>query len=321
MLVLHELYDPKTWLAMQAKVADSNHDLRQAPMYLVLISACIAGILLISFVEFHMITSLFGDLVEETETAFTPAIMALTAPVMILGFHAMASYYPNSLTVRFIRGSPRLFIPLYLLGISLIIGGLIYDRGLLSLLSEGGEIDFPTILEAAPESWTDWFISTISNPVAALLFSLGIGGLAVVNIFVADFLLHKIKEAVKTRHAIIQRAQQIKRDYDIVRACVAAYEQIDFDLADLNRLSDDVLAEEQGISALDAITDELAKPKINLLNAEYEDEQLPFLSGGKKPLDPKPLKAAIAKIEAIDLKTIIHWMEAPKTLPSNPARK
>lgn len=312
MLVLNDLYDQKTWLAMEAIAADAEKSLRQTAAHTLRIILCTLGLVVIAFVEYHMIISLFGDLVEETETAFTPEIMALTALVMILGFHAMASRYPDHFAVRFIRDCPKFFIPLYLIGISLIIGGLIYDRGLLSILSEGGELNTESLLEAVPSSWTDWFIASVQNPVAALMFSLGIGGLAVVNIFVADFLLHQIKDAAAARHRIIQDAQIIRDAYVIAHECAKTYEKIDFELADLNRLTSDVLAERQGLAALDAVTEELIKPKRFVINVEHAEDPVPFLHGGRQPLDLKSLKAAIAKIEAIDLPVILHWMTSPK---------
>ena len=320
MMHLNELYDQRSWMAMEAKVADMRSQVRKADLYFLVVWACLFGVALIFYVEYHMVTSLFGDLVEESETAFTPAIMALTAPVMILGFHALASYQPENLAVRFIRSCPKFFIPVYLIGIGLIIAGLIYERGILSLLNEGVELNVASLLEETPPSWTEWFIQTINNPVAALLFSLGIGGLAVVNIFVADFLLHKIKDVLRSRRQIILGASEVLSAHKELIKLVGRYDEIDFKLADLSRLDNGVLAEQQGLKALDVIHDELIHPKRNLLNAEHEQEPLEFFKASSKPTDLKPIRLAIEKIEAVNLALIIQWMELPKNT-SNLSRK
>ena len=174
-----------------------------------------------SVIEWEIIYEVFAYLSSEDDGYWAPELMGCTALIMIVGFHLLAKSNPNNLAVRIVKASVQVLIPLYLIGIGSLIAAIMYAGGLGGMVEAPLELTLGTLPQAIEGNWLDTLFESITNPVAILVLALGIGGLAIVNIFVAHHLIIMIgnnlsdlssrfiraKEAVKC-HATIKRTQR-----------------------------------------------------------------------------------------------------------------
>jgi hypothetical protein len=191
---------------------------------------CAVGIL-----EWEIIYRVFAYLTEDNDY-WLPEVMAITAMVMIASFHILGVTQPHNIAVRFVNRTVGLLIPLYMVGVGLLIASILDVGSIIQTdlpLPQPGEL--PPPIEA---SWIERVFSEVTTPLAALVFSLGLGGLAIVNIFVAHYLITQIKTAIQKVSGQLATAKQAIADHRFIVRCQKDYAALQQQLDALESLDD-----------------------------------------------------------------------------------
>lgn len=171
-------------------------------------------LLFVGYIEWELVYRVFAYLAGEGEY-WSPTLMGFTSAIMVVGFHLLAKVKPDNPAMRFVDRVVQVLIPLYVLGVGLLIAAIIYADGLSGLLDTAPPVN---ILGAPPDetggvsAWLDTAFTHLTNPAAVLIFSLGVGGLAICNLFVAHHLIVLIGRALgealgRVRGALDARVQ------------------------------------------------------------------------------------------------------------------
>ncbi|TVZ39772.1 hypothetical protein P886_4180 [Alteromonadaceae bacterium 2753L.S.0a.02] len=292
----------------EAIVYESNKALNGRTLYI--IATILRGILLLGILilEFHFLHYVFDYIKAEDGEGLSPTLMSFTAGVMVLAFHILALQDKNNIAVRFVNTATKFLLPFYLIGLGLLLAGIIaYGGGLFSLFD--GEIVFtPDMLMEEDTNWVEEFITLFNNPIAVLAFSFGIGGLAISNLFCANFLIHSLKEAHEARSANQEKAAKLNASLKSFYAGKEDMREREFDLADLDRFDERSIAEECASTVLLTIQNALtSKKEFEFSRIDFASEPTPY-QHPKKPFDAKQLKSRIAAIDALDLEHVMSAM-------------
>lgn len=301
------LFSTQELVLFQAKLKQSVLGVAKAPLIGVITGAMVLTLAVVGYIEYEIIFRVFEFLSGENDY-WSPSIMGLTAAVMILGFHLLASRNPSNFAVRFVHTSVQFLIPLYLLGIGLLIASIL-DVG--SLIEE----DVPIVLGQLPditdtESMESLF-SRITDPLAATAFSLGLGGLAVVNIFVAHVLIERISANVQDLSDRLSVAKQAIKDYAIIKRTHKRFGQCLRERADLDLWNDEVIRMTVATTVLQE-RDEALRPHKDALNDQRLDPGSPFMA--QESADPAEIARLIKPLEAITLEDVLMALSSPLRL-------
>ena len=206
---------------------------------------------------------------------------------------------------------PLWIIPLYLLGVGLIVAALIVGGGISDLL-EGDAItlSFDSADNAAPYAWLETLFTHISHPLATILFSLGMGGLAIINIFVAEKLLHSLDKNLPKHINAIQVGKSLRKHYTDALHFEEQHESLSQDIADLTLNREEaVIAETTSLKVLSVINDALTPHELHIKDAQLTPKAGLFdIDEPAKNIDLKQLEKMITRIKSIDANTIISAM-------------
>lgn len=265
---------------------------------------------IVGYVEWEIIYRVFEYLSGENDY-WSPEIMGLTAAIMIIGFHLLAYNAPHNFAVRFVNRAVQFLIPLYMVGVGLLIA---------SILDVGSvvETDIPLMIGELPDATQsngmDGLFSGITDPLAVMAFSLGLGGLAIVNIFVAHHLLILISANIENITGRLSRAKQALQDHSTILRTQKLYAALRDDLADLNIWDDFTIRMHIASDVLSVIADALL-PHKQWLMAQEMAETSPF--GPQETTDPKHVAGRIKKIEALSSQDILKALTPPKLLEND----
>jgi hypothetical protein len=294
-----ELYTPQEILWVTSIVDSTKRLAAEAPLILTKSALCLVVLISVFFLEMHIVYMLFDYISSGDSDAWSPWLFSLTGAVMIIGFHVLADRYPSNFAVRFVDRVTQYLIPTYLVGVGLIVAGIVGSSGLFELLDVHDEFSLdPNAFAGA--NWVELVLTNINNPLAVLCFSLGIGGLAIVNIFVAHDMLHKIREGLGERFIRLQNAKRVEADLKIINAGMESHTNEQFNYADLEIMTDEFVADERASHALGIVSDEMAGFQEAITNGELEAPSIEsrFLIESKP--DIAQIKARIKKIESLD---------------------
>lgn len=271
----------------------------------------VAALLIVGYSEWEIIYRVFEYLAGDHHEYWSPALMGFTAATMIIGFHILAKDKPNNLAVRIVERSVVILIPFYLVGIGLLIASILFGDGLGSLINT----EIPVVIGAIPEVIEQGFIDAvfthITNPLAVLAFSLGIGGLAIVNIFIAHKLLSTITINLEDMFGRLSRAKAAIKDHQAILRTQKQFAEVNSELSDMLIYDDAYIRTYIANDVMNVISEALLPHKKWLQNVQYSTE-FRFDTPTQK-VDPKQLAKDIAKIEAIRLQDIMSAMN-PKLL-------
>ncbi len=274
---------------------------------ILLVTACA----IVGYSEWEIIYRVFDYLGGDHNEYWSPALMGFTAATMIIGFHILAKDKPNNLAVRIVERSVIILIPLYLVGIGLLIASILFGDGLGSLI----HTEIPVVIGAIPEIIEQGFIDSVftnvTNPLAVLAFSLGIGGLAIVNIFIAHKLLSIITTNLDDVFGRLSRAKAAIKDHQTILRTQKQFSELNSELKSMLIWDDTYIRTYIANAVLGVISDALLPHKKWLQDFQYSTE-FRFETQNQKA-DPKQLAKDIAKIEAIRLQDIMNAMN-PKLL-------
>lgn len=163
--------------------------------------------------EWELAYTLFSYIGDEESSTWNPVIMGLSAFVLVLGFHYMIESKSGQKSKRFIEWLAAKVIPIYAIGFGLVVVLLLLKDGLIEIIKPDEDtIELIESVTAMPESgdWLSHIIAHLVSPVAALCFAIGVGTLAILNVFVGHRALNKVKALLQ----VIENKSQIKCDAD-----------------------------------------------------------------------------------------------------------
>jgi len=295
------LFDEKTLMQLTETLDWTLYNAQKVPVKIVI---CVFSFLIIGvtlFLEGHLLFKLFENLSGDNQKYWSPEYMAISAGVIAIGFHILAREHPDSFAFRFVKKCTQFLIPIYLFGVGLIISGMIVGDGIGAIL-EGETLSWESANTEPQENILERLFAQISHPVATLAFSIGIGGFAIINIFVVHNFLQRIELESSIAMLAMTTYFAIKKDYALAMKCHEAYTENEFDIADHELQADEqYIADQQGAIALTAINTALAPHEELLKESQLKLNHQPDLIDTHTEIDTKQLEKFIAKIRALDL--------------------
>lgn len=298
-----KLFTQQEMLRFQVRLEQVLFAAAAVPLLIVVSAFFSTALLGLGYIEFEIIYRIF-DFLDGGNDYWSPSVMGLTSAIMIIGYHVMAEKHPRNLSVLFVDFVVKILVPCYLIGAGLYIASMLFSDGLGEVVGADLSLAIAELPEpGGNESWLDWLFSYVTSPFAVAAFSLGIGGLAIVNIFVAHFLLKHITRNIAAVFTRSQDARDAIKNYREIKRAQRNYTEACLDAGDLALKNDEYLIREIAAEVLGVIADALLPHKIWLKDHEYRKAQS---FEPEDPVDPKQVAKDVAKIEAITQDQIIN---------------
>lgn len=306
-----ELFNTEELIRFQVEQKERVQDAVKIPLLISIILLAVLALAVVAYSEYEIVYRIFDYLAGENHEYWSPGLMALTAATMIIGFHLLAQSNPHNPAVRIVERSVGILIPIYLIGMGILIASIIFGDGLSSLIQTETPVMIGNLPEVMEQGWIDAFFANVTNPSAVLTFSIGIGGLAIINIFVAHKLLTIISSNINDVFHRLSRAHDANQDYQAILNAQKEYARLSAELHDLLIKDDHYLRMTITNEVIHVIRQALLPHKKWLQIAQYSPE-FRFEDLHRK-VDPKQVAKDIAKIEAIRPQDIMDAMN-PKLL-------
>jgi len=287
----------------------------KAKMVPLLILYSIASSLLLGFIGvidweiyFRIFEYLGGD-----GGYWSPRLMAFSGIIMMIAFHILAKNQPKHVIVRIVAGLTGLIILSFIIGGGLNIASMLYNDG----MGATPDVDIPVMIGEISQSvvqqgWIDTIFENVTNPVAILSLSLGIGGLSIVALYVAHHLFTWINKNIN----------EIYKRLSALRMATALHKKIN----QSETHTAELLAKEYELSfqgeqhwmlqigdeALEIIASNLMPHEQAYKEWEFNEPTHRWQNDESK--DAKRIAAAIKKIKSITLSDILKAMSLPKQL-------
>jgi len=242
-------------------------------------------------------------------------LFALTGVLMALALHLHASDHPDSFAVRAVRTSVVVLVPLYALGAGLALAAIIYFDGADALFTPAASLEL--FSDAIQETGSPWLESLA--PPFALIFVLGCGGLAIINLYIFHKLASAIRENVDELSARAMAAKEAHEAMKIIRYS-------DQQLSELARHHAALLAQNPQAMEL-AVANEI----IAIVHSELAPTEQWLLAQQLKIKAPecrflpheeavgpdfKAIEKRVASLRALDVKTVVSAFHPEHTMRS-----
>jgi hypothetical protein len=231
-------------------------------------------------------------------------LLALTGTLMMLGFHVYAEGHPNTLSVRLIDRCAGIILPIYALGAGLAVASLIYFNGADALVTQAADSSRDLFSGPSIKAGTPMVDSLIASfPV---IFAIGCGGLAIVNLMVSHRLMGAIWANVQRIAADWHAASEAKAAITAIRAAQRQFSELaqkrDALLA-VDARSHEVAAAHEILGAISTAIN----PYETWLTNQHVRGGTPEnrLALPQSNLDPKELAKRVAALRAITPKSIL----------------
>lgn len=272
----------------------------------------VALLILVGSSEYELLYRTFEAIAGENNEYWSPAMMALTGAIMVTAFHLLASKSPDNPALRLIRRLTPWLIGLYLVGLGLLTAGVINIDASGVLLQNPTSIVIGGLPNAKPElHWLTALFENVTNPLALALFSFGIGGIAIVNLFVAHGLIEGIKKTLHKIHETKPEASRLNAELKTVKKNEAQYRELQYDLHHINLWSPERVRHEVALLVSMVINEAIAKHERFIKAGNFAPESGPLTL--RDPVDPKLVEREIKKIKTLDLKAITKILKAHST--------
>lgn len=255
------------------------------------------------YFEYELSNRVFANITGDNNPYFTPAIMGLSAVIVVGAMYFLHQQRQDSSVVSFLAKATSVLVRIYAVGFGLMV--------VLLLLSAGGLTDFISSqsvtvyledLDDMQPHWLEQIMGDWVSPVGGLLFSCAVGGLAVLNLYTSH-------QAMQFAISSIKRVSAIRNEYQTVMADANVFTQArkNWLTTDNERNTllgkDDELRHEVASDALLAIQyavkDALKKQRENLVSGQ----QFSLLAAPQPNLTETD--EAIAQLRAITLTTLV----------------
>ena len=244
---------------------------------------------------------------------WSPKLMAFSGIIMMIAFHILAKNQPKHVIARIVAGLTGLIIIAFIIGGGLYISTMLYGDGMGSM----PDVEIPVVIgqisqSVAQQGWIDAVFENVTNPVAILSLSLGIGGLSIVALYIAHHLftwINKNITEIYNRLSALRLAQAHHEKINQSEIHTAELHAMDFQLSFQDeqhwmlQISDE---------ALEIIASNLMPHEQAYKEWEFNEQTHRWQNDESN--DAKRIAAAIKKIKSITLSDIIKAMSLPKNL-------
>lgn len=271
------------------------------------LAACALIALLVVTFEAKIVYATFDMTFGSSDTVWQPWIMAFASLILVLAVHFIGHKNAQHPVIRFVNRAAAILIPAYLLGIGVLIVVTLYNNGLGEMLmASSGDISIEAMLTPEPDSALDQVMTTALTPLAGILFSVGIGSLAIVSVFVAHFTLSKVEILAEKYLRISQAAALDNRDIQAYQQAFADYDALQAQIDNLIIQDEEALREALADEVLISIQDGLA-PTVQLINqSKYQQRPEGLLPPNQ--INVTALEKAIKPIQSINRKDILKHL-------------
>ena len=271
-------------------------------LYTLVLTALFSGVV---GLEYELIYRVF-EYLADGQDYWSPALMAFAGLIMVTAYHYSAKARPGNFAVKLVDGLVSVLIVLFIMGLGLLIMNMVSADGLDSLFGEDAAIGV-LMDENADEDVLDVLFS-ILGPLAGSSFALGVGGLSIINLFVAHSLFVRIQANAEEIYARIKNRKEAVRIYTLIEKGIEAHAIAEADHADLLALDASYHARKLAHRAHKEITLAAADARDRVKALEAAPEPSRFLPATATP-DPKAMTKEVTRLEAItldDILKIIH---------------
>ena len=305
------LFSKEMLSQMQPVVASANRALRVIPLMILTVALLAAVQLPVAIVEIEIMYRIFAYMSSDGYQFFSPRLLSLTGILMIIGFHLYAEHHPLHPVVRLIETIAIGFIACYVLGTGFYMASMLRDSGL--GLDAGFDPEFfsGSLDTLQEKGWIDTAFETFADPFGVLAVSLGLGGLAVVNLYISHRIISAIRSIVVDINTRRTRHQSIHEDYQAVLSAQQRYAACSDELWELAMYDRNYLALELASTTLEHVHQQLL-PHEQLLQEDRYDSQR-TVDGVSNPTDYKEIRKAVDKIKSITVDDILRDLK-DKTL-------
>lgn len=298
------MIDKDTRLTMETIVNDAVSKARW--LWLTYVKTIVRGLLLTGVLglEFEILYRTFQGISGESNEYWSPELMALTGFVMVTAFHLLARLEEDHIALRFIRAITPWLLGLYLVGLGLLTSGIINLDASGVLLQSAGSIIIGSVADTStPDTeYVNWIFEEVTNPLALMCFSLGIGGLAIVNLFVAHELITQLHRNISHIHHVKDDADRLKAEHALFLEKEERASQLQESLNSVNLWSKESIIYETTLLLSALIHDAASKHREFIKGRDLAPAPGPVSI--QEPIDPKLIERDLKKIEALDLKAI-----------------
>lgn len=283
----------------------------KAPLIMTALCFQVVGLCVVGAVEWEIIYRVF-DYLSGDEGYWSAEILGLSSAVIVVGFHILSITQPRNIAVRFVNGAVGILIPLYMVGVGLLVVSIIDVGSLIQTdlpIPRPGEIPLP--IDA---SWSEWVFSDVVTPLAALLFSFGLGALVIINVFVAHYLITRIIANLHEVHGRLSAAKQAIADHRTIIRCQKDYAALQQERHILEKRRDSDIRLTITTEVLSLIAGALW-PHKQWLSKQAVNGTSDFAPAS--PTNAKHIAKAVAQIEAIGQADILHHIH-PHNLEDTP---
>ncbi len=296
------MLDKDTQLSMEAIVNEAVKKARW--VWMVYVKAGLRGALLalVLGIEFELLYRTFAGIAGEDHQYWSPGLMALTGVIMVSAFHLLARLGADNPALKLIHKTTPYLLSVYLCGLGLLTAGIInLDAGAV-LLENPAQIIIGGLPSEQSRPWLSLLFEKFTNPLALALFSFGIGGLAIVNLFVAHELTQGLHKNINHIHNVKSEADRLQSEYKTVQRAQENARELQAQLQAVDLWSQGAVLQEAALVLSTTIQDASAKHRRFIKGKELTPPPGPLSLFD--PIDPKLIERDLKKIEALDLKSI-----------------
>jgi hypothetical protein len=303
---------------LDLKAAYLRHSRAGSAVPLLALSAAtlfLTGLLgVVGFAEFNLFLEIFtlikGPAVPGEDAAFNVHLLAMTGLLVMLGFHIHAHENADAFAVVLIRRAVAALLPVYALGAGLAVASVIYFGGADALVAQTADMSGDLFAATeAPDSGPGLERVIAMFPV---IFAVGCGGLAVINLFISDRLVTLILGNAKKTVMRWRCAREARAAMAVIRAAQARH-------VELCQQRDGLAAEQATFELgavheiLTAISDAVAPYETHLTHAAMASggENNPF-AVPLSNLDRKTMAARVAALRGVSFKTVLAALRGAK---------
>lgn len=299
------------------KHKENSKRLRKIPWLVFCWGIAVLCLLLGLLFEYEIIYRIFQYLSDGNDY-WSPALMATSALLITLAFHILVKFYGSRNLNFWIRRLATFCIPIYVLGAAFLLAAILYQDGLGAILESeqdwlGGFANSNSVGQDSPseEGWLTTVIEHILNPLAVLGFMLGIGGLAIINLFNSHHWIQSLGDISHDLFATYGEVRHFYHHYHIIQQCNDDIVMNYAELHMLKQLHEDQLILNTALEVVNAIQDAL-QPHKNALNVHrYQMTGSDFQP--VENLDIKAIQKDITRLDNISLSEIEKMLKPYKT--------
>tara|TARA_R110001583_G_scaffold113519_1_gene264019 strand:- start:3289 stop:4212 length:924 start_codon:yes stop_codon:yes gene_type:complete len=253
--------------------------------------------------EFEIMYKLFSQLAGQDDKYWSPAVLGTSAFIMVAAIHYLAQINSNHFALRILNKAAGLLIPIYLIGIGLVLASLLFNIGIKDFLDASSDsFTYEELMSGDDSDFITTIMQSFISPIAGGLFSVGIGAIAIINVFVSHHAILRFTEYVFQIKSNGYRLKLVKRHYEHYTSAKTRDEQLELQIMKLELETSEVMIDEVVGDIMMAIQEALEPVRTIVNDNQYVTSSFSFLPNSE--LNTKELEKSIKAIDAITFDTI-----------------